>query len=314
MSAGPQGVQGIQGPQGPQGIQGATGIQGQRGLQGPGVGDTGPTGPAGGVTSIVAGTNVTISPTNGLGAVTINASGSGGGGGISAVTGSLGISAVTTSGTVALTNTGVRSLAAATGSGYTVSASTGAVTLSSNLFAGSGIALTPATSGSRLTLSAPTPAYISSSLQSGGTPIPLDETTYNILPTYGMLSLYTGKNIDIWSSEGDIKISKAGVYRVTLSMDLLYTAQTSVPTQCDAAYVGLLLDDQPFGLNQVFIAPSGAGFGVWHIQYETLFAFSADFTPAHLNFTMNGSALGGRAYTLADIGTCGSVNITVTPW
>ena len=41
-------------------------------------GFTGATGPAGGVTSIVAGTNVTISPSNGLGAVTINASGGGG--------------------------------------------------------------------------------------------------------------------------------------------------------------------------------------------------------------------------------------------
>lgn len=43
-----------------------------------------PTIPSGGVTQIVAGTNVTISPTGGTGAVTVNASG-GGGGGIAAV-------------------------------------------------------------------------------------------------------------------------------------------------------------------------------------------------------------------------------------
>jgi len=85
------------GPQGPQGLVGATGATG------PGVppggsagqvlakinnanystqwvnttGQTGPTGAPGGVTSIVAGTNVTINPSNGLGAVTINASGGG---------------------------------------------------------------------------------------------------------------------------------------------------------------------------------------------------------------------------------------------
>jgi hypothetical protein len=86
---GTQGLQGIQGPTGPQGLLGPTGIglqgtQGLQGIQGP----TGPagtngiqgaTGPAGtnGVTSIVAGTNITISPTNGLGAVTINSSGGG---------------------------------------------------------------------------------------------------------------------------------------------------------------------------------------------------------------------------------------------
>ena len=48
------------GPQGPQGPQG-------------------PIGPAGGVTQIIAGTNITISPVGGTGAVTINSSGGGGG-------------------------------------------------------------------------------------------------------------------------------------------------------------------------------------------------------------------------------------------
>jgi len=46
-----------------------------------GGGATGDTGPAGGVISIVAGTNITISPANGQGVVTINSRGGGGGGG-----------------------------------------------------------------------------------------------------------------------------------------------------------------------------------------------------------------------------------------
>jgi hypothetical protein len=60
------------------GPTGATGPTGPAGATGP-VGATGATGLAGGVTSIVAGTNITISPTGGTGDVTINSSGGGGG-------------------------------------------------------------------------------------------------------------------------------------------------------------------------------------------------------------------------------------------
>jgi hypothetical protein len=67
---------GAAGPQGPQGIQGLQGPAGNAGPQG-NAGAVGPAGPAGGVTQIIAGTNITISPTNGLGAVTINSSGGG---------------------------------------------------------------------------------------------------------------------------------------------------------------------------------------------------------------------------------------------
>ena len=56
----------IQGPVGPQGPAGPTGPQG-------------PAGAAGGVVQILAGTNVTLSPADGLGTVTINATGGGGG-------------------------------------------------------------------------------------------------------------------------------------------------------------------------------------------------------------------------------------------
>ena len=94
-STGSQGIQGVTGPTGPTGSTGAnstvpgptgsTGATGPTGLTGP----TGPTGPTGatptnyvasfngatgavtGVSSIIAGSNITISPTGGTGAVTI---------------------------------------------------------------------------------------------------------------------------------------------------------------------------------------------------------------------------------------------------
>jgi hypothetical protein len=59
---------------------GVTGSAGSIGSTGP-QGVTGATGAAGGVTKIIAGTNISISPTDGLGIVTINSTGGGGGGG-----------------------------------------------------------------------------------------------------------------------------------------------------------------------------------------------------------------------------------------
>lgn len=69
---GPAGTNGTNGINGTNGATGATGAQGPQGIQGP-------IGPAGGVTQIIAGTNITISPVGGTGAVTINSSGGGGG-------------------------------------------------------------------------------------------------------------------------------------------------------------------------------------------------------------------------------------------
>ena len=74
----------VPGATGATGLQGATGPQGATGLQGAS-GPQGATGPAGAVTKIIAGTNITISPTSGIGDVTINSSGGGGGGGSSSV-------------------------------------------------------------------------------------------------------------------------------------------------------------------------------------------------------------------------------------
>lgn len=78
-----------------------------------------------GVSSIIAGTNVTITPTDGTGVVTVNASLSSA---VSSVTGSgSGINVSPTTGAVVVSNTGVTSLVA--GTNITLSGSTGAVTI-----------------------------------------------------------------------------------------------------------------------------------------------------------------------------------------
>ena len=107
----PRGDQGLQGEAGQDGEDGEDGAPGNQGSIGdnppanPDVGDLwfctdcpsgqyiwdgnqwvgtsipGPAGPAGGVTSIIAGTNITIDPAAGTGAVTINSTATGGGGG-----------------------------------------------------------------------------------------------------------------------------------------------------------------------------------------------------------------------------------------
>jgi hypothetical protein len=70
------------------GYSGFSGAQGTSGFSGSGIsgfsGYSGFSGVAGGVTQILAGTNITLSPTGGTGTVTINATGGGGAGGSSA--------------------------------------------------------------------------------------------------------------------------------------------------------------------------------------------------------------------------------------
>lgn len=81
---GPQGIQGVQGAQGPAGANGTNGVDGTNGTDGaPGatgaqgpqgpIGATGPQGPAGGVSSIIAGSHITVDPATGLGNVTVAA-------------------------------------------------------------------------------------------------------------------------------------------------------------------------------------------------------------------------------------------------
>jgi hypothetical protein len=64
-------------------------------------------GGGGGVTQIIAGTNITISPTGGTGVVTINSTGSGGTGAVSSVTAGSGLSGNSTTGDITLSVTGV---------------------------------------------------------------------------------------------------------------------------------------------------------------------------------------------------------------
>jgi hypothetical protein len=147
---GATGWTGVTGATGWTGRTGATGWTGMTGPTGAGVAPGGSAGQvlakidgtnyntqwitpsAGGVTSIVAGTNITISGSTG--AVTINASG--GGGGVTSMTGGTGISVNNTTGAITVTNTGVTSLAA--GTGVTLSATTGAVTISASGGGGGG--------------------------------------------------------------------------------------------------------------------------------------------------------------------------------
>jgi hypothetical protein len=83
-----------------------------------------------GVSQIVAGSNVTISPTSGYGSVTINGSAGGGGAstGVLSLSYTTGINGSGSNGNITLSNTGVRSIIA--GSGIGVNFSTGIVTIS----------------------------------------------------------------------------------------------------------------------------------------------------------------------------------------
>ena len=96
-----------------------------------------PPGGGGGVTQLVAGTNVTISPVGGTGIVTINASGGGGGGGVTQL--------------IAGTNV---TLSPAGGTGtVTISATAGAGGVS-QIVAGAGISVTPAGGTGTVTIAA----------------------------------------------------------------------------------------------------------------------------------------------------------------
>jgi hypothetical protein len=138
---------------------------------------------SGGVTQLLAGTNVTLSPPDGLGVVTITAAGGGGSSGVSSVTASGdGITATPTSGAVVVANTGVTSLVA--GSGVSVSGASGAVTVGN-----SGVLAIAV--GSGLSVSAP-----NGSVSMANT---------------GVTSLVAGSGISLSGAAGDVTVSSTVV-------------------------------------------------------------------------------------------------------
>jgi len=130
-------------------------------------------GGAPGVVQLVAGTNITLSPSSGEGIVTINASG--GSGAVSSVSGSgAGIAVTPTTGAVVVSNTGVTSLAGS-GAGIGVSASSGAVTLSNT-------GVTALVAGTNVTLSGSTGAVTVGVATTTNNPfLPLATTSSNAL-------------------------------------------------------------------------------------------------------------------------------------
>jgi hypothetical protein len=144
------------------------------------------TGGGDGVTEIIAGSNITISPLNGQGAVTINATG--GSGGVSSVTASgAGITATPTSGAVVVANTGVTSVSVS-GPGLTASTPSGAVSFTNtgvtSLVAGVGVSVSAASgavtvSNTASSGTAPSSGVINYTGQSGNFTLPENVNAIN---------------------------------------------------------------------------------------------------------------------------------------
>ena len=141
-----------------------------------------------GVSQIIAGSNVTISPTSGYGSVTINGSAGGGGAstGVLSLSYTTGINGSGSNGNITLSNTGVRSLTA--GSGISLSGSTGAITISNTasaltLVGGSNITIT---NTSTINISA-SPTF---SNQMGFTGLTGNNIFCNVVYPYGASDFY----------------------------------------------------------------------------------------------------------------------------
>ena len=106
-----------------------------------------------GVTSIIAGDNVTIDPVDGLGAVTINSTGGGGGAGVSSIIAGDGIAVDQATGNVTITNTG----GGGGGETYNGASAWGSVAVDGTLNAGLNIASTTQTGTGTYTVTFQTP-------------------------------------------------------------------------------------------------------------------------------------------------------------
>jgi hypothetical protein len=103
-----------------------------------------------GVTQLVAGTNISLSPAGGTGIVTVNSTASSG---VSSVSGGTAISVSPTTGAVVVNNTGVTAIAVS--SGITTTGATGSITLSNSgvlSVAGSGAGISANTVGGNVTI------------------------------------------------------------------------------------------------------------------------------------------------------------------
>jgi hypothetical protein len=173
---------------------------------------------AGGVSQIVAGANVTISPSGGTGTVTINATGAGGGAVSSVSASGAGIAASPTTGAVVLTNTGVTSLVQ--GTGIAVSSSTGNVTVANT-------GVTSIVQGTGITVSGSTGAVTISS--TGGYTLPTATSTVlggikvgpSLNITSGVLTVGGVCNVRDYGAVGD------GVVDDTASINLAASALTT---------------------------------------------------------------------------------------
>ena len=263
---GPTGPTGSQGPTGPTGSQGPTGPTGATGAQG----IQGPTGAAGAVTQIIAGTNITISPTGGTGMVTINSSG------------------------------GVTSFSAGT-TGFTPStATTGAVTLAGTLnVANGGTGVTASTGANSVVLRDSNSNVTGNILFSGFTNVTAAGTTTTLTASSTPNWVLTG------SGGQTFQLPNA----TTLTTGIIYSFnnnQTSGAITVNNASGTLVVSVPSGGYVVLTLLTNGTSAGTWDYHFQApsnvfwstnTFSYSGSITSATWNGTAVGAIYGGTAQT-----------------